>query len=224
MSERDPTPIVDHAVAFRRSLGLPDDYVPRPSTEFDLNAAVRRQRMETFRRLCPPEFHARIDEKLLPKREAWAEADRWDGSFPGVWLWGEATGDAKSRMLWRKFGMVHVERGLSVQRVSGLNLAEEYADSKRAGRTANFYRHLCGTDAVMLDDLDKMTLPERGLGFSKRDEAETNARFLRELFDEFYEQHTPVLVTANRSIAWFGERCGETAERRMRAVCREIVF
>ncbi len=47
---------------------------------------------------------------------------------------------------------------------------------------------------------------------------------LRELFDTFYEDHTRVVVMANQPIAWFAQRIGESAERRMRAVCVEVNF
>lgn len=222
MDDTDPVPMSSLAESIRKEWGLLE--VRTQPAPFDVREAVRRQRLETFHRFCPPEFHQKIDMTKIRNQKAWADADKWQGEFPGVWLWSKETGEAKTRMLWRKFGQLHVDAGLSVQRVTGLNLAEEYADCFRCGKTAQFYRHLCGTDVVMLDDLDKMPLPDEGQGFGEREAGVRGARMLRELFDTFYEEHTRVLVTANQPIQWFEERIGPSAERRMRTVCTEIEF
>lgn len=195
-----------------------------PAPTYNLAAHIKRQRMESFHKSCPEEFHQAIDRTKIKNLKAWDEADKWDITAPGIWIWSHATGEAKTRMLWRKFGQAHVEKGLTVQRTTGLNLAEEYHDCYKRNTTSLFYRMICATDVVMFDDLDKMRLPEDGQGYAEREEASRNARMLRELFDTFYEEHTQVLVTANEPISWFADRIGESAERRMRAVCTEIKF
>lgn len=219
MSDRDPQPI---GTLIDRK-GLPNVTTTEPAP-CDIAAIIRRQRLDAFHRQCPPEFHVAIDEAKLPNLQAWKESDAWHGDFPGLWLWSKATGMGKTRMLWRKFGELHVQRGMSVQRTTGLNLAEEYHDAFNRNQTANFYRAICCVQVVMMDDLDKMPLPERNLGFGATEHAARNARMLRELFDTFYEEHTRVVVTANQPIAWFAQRIGESAERRMRAVCVEVNF
>tara|TARA_R110000868_G_scaffold253540_1_gene510112 strand:- start:487 stop:1161 length:675 start_codon:yes stop_codon:yes gene_type:complete len=185
---------------------------------------IRQNRMERFKLMCPPEFQKKIDEKLIENPTAWAEADKWEGSFPGLWLWSNDTGRAKTRMLWRKFGALHVNQGKVVARITGLNLAEEYHDAFNRNRTSEFYGQFSKMGVVMLDDLDKMPLPHQDASFSQSDQGMRNARFLRELFDKFYENHVPVLVTANENIKFFAERIGPSAERRMREVCKEISF
>ncbi len=227
-----PVTGADFLDVLRREWGLPprDPAAPAPRALTEEEHAeqtrriVREQRMAAFRQFCPEEFRQKIDRALIPNLAAWDDADTWAGGFPGVWLWSHETGEAKTRMLWRKFGQLHAEQGRTVMRVTGVNLAEEYHDCYQRSTTAQFYRHLCGGGVVMLDDLDKMPLPQGEQGFGERDNAMRNARMLRELFDTFYEEHTPVLVTANEPIAWFGKIIGPSGERRMRAVCREVAF
>jgi hypothetical protein len=222
----------DFLDVLRREWGLPprDPNAPvaAPMSEEEAAAHTRRlireQRREAFRRFCPEEFRQKIDRTKIPNVAAWDEADAWSGGCPGLWLWSHETGEAKTRMLWRKFGQLHAEQGKTVLRVTGLNLAEEYHDCYKRNCTAQFYRHMCGVQVVMLDDLDKMPLQRRDQGYAERDNAVQNGRMLRELFDTFYEERTPVLVTANEPIAWFADILGPSTERRMRAVCREVAF
>lgn len=223
MSDREPQQLGDLAEGFRKMWGMPDGPLPEPPP-VDRAAERRKQRMEIYKRQCPAEFLQPIDRRKIKNLAAWDEADAWPVTFPGCWLWSRETGEAKSRMLWRQFGRAHVEKGMSVQRTTGLNLSEEYHDCHKKNCTSQFYRQMAGTEVVMLDDLDKMNLPAGGQGFGEREEGMRNARMLRELFDTFYEEHTRVLVTANEPISWFAERIGESAERRMRAVCTEIHF
>ncbi len=215
--------IGDLAAHFRKEWGLEDKPLAEPK-EFDLQSYLREQRMNAFKRFCPEEFLKAIDRRKIRNLVAWDLADQWDGSFPGLWLWSHDTGEAKTRMLWRKFGQCHVEKGMTVQRTTGLNLSEEYHDAYQKNRTSDFYRHIVGCQVVMLDDLDKMALPNEQLGYSERDQGARNGRMIRELFDTFYEEHIRVVVTANEPIKWFAERIGESAERRMRSVCVEIPF
>jgi hypothetical protein len=194
--------------------------LPIPSTA----ELIRQQRLTRFNEFCPAEFRAKIDRAKIPCLEAWDDADKWNGEFPGLWIWSEDTGKAKTRMLWRKFGHLHVRLAKNILRVTGINLAEEYHDSFNKSKTADFYRALMAVDVVMLDDLDKMALPEQGDGFGQQEQAARNGRMLRELFDKFYEHHVPVLVTANQPIEWFGQRIGASGERRMRECCRVVSF
>lgn len=224
-TETEPLPpaLSDFVAELCRAWGVPAGPLPPPQP-FDLTKAIRAQRMESFHRFCPQEFHARIDESKIPNLAAWKKADAWTGKYPGLWLWSRRSGRGKTRMLWRHFGRLHVDHGRTVQRTTGVNLAEEYHDRHKRNQTGAFYRDLCCTDIVMLDDLDKLVLPEEGQGFGQAEEAGRNVRMLRELFDTFYEEHTPVIVTANKPINWFAERIGESGDRRLRAVCTEIEF
>lgn len=226
----DPKSMESLGDEIRRLWGLPPrpiDQVPRVWSEEEemerVQKLVRDQRMESFKRFCPVHFLEAIDRSKIPNLAAWDEADAWSGGWPGVWLWSHDTGEAKTRMLWRKFGQLHVERGRSVVRVTGLNVAEDYAQAYREGRTTEFYGRFARMGCVMMDDLDKMELPDPNRS-DAQDRAARNARMLRELFDDFYERHQPVLVTANEPIAWFSERIGKSGERRMLEVCREVAF
>lgn len=196
-----------------------------PRVAFDDEAAtralIRAQRMETFKGFCPVEFLKAIDETKIRNMAAWERADDWNGRFPGVWLWSADTGEAKTRMLWRQFGRMHVDQGRMVCRVTGLNLAEAYGEAYFENKTTAFYHRFAKFDAWLLDDLDKMKLPD---GHHYDSTADRNGRMLREVFDKFYESHKPVLVTANEPIAWFQARLGESTARRMREVCTEIEF
>ncbi len=210
---------------WRKNGYLPPEGTPvTPTPEFDVKAYVVAQRMARFKEFCPVEFQKKIIPKLIESPAAWALADAWEGTHKGVWLWSHGTGMAKSRMLWRKYGQLHVRKGKSVLRITGFNLAEAYHDSLIIGKTSSFYGRIMGCDVVMLDDLDKMKLPDDADGFKEKEEGARNARMLRELFDRFYERHAPVLVTANEPIAWFTERIGPSGGRRMAEVCDEICF
>lgn len=204
---------------------LPAEGTPiAPATEFDSAAYIREQRMRKFKEYCPAEFQKKIDPSKIESLEAWNEADKWMGTHPGLWLWSHETGLAKTRMLWRKFGQLHVTQAKNVMRITGFHLGEAYHDALNRNRTFSFYHAFLSVEVVMLDDLDKLKLPEETDGFSAKEEAARNARMLRELFDRFYEAHTPVLVTANEPISWFEERIGPSGGRRMREVCTEIAF
>jgi hypothetical protein len=197
---------------------------PIEAKPFDVSEYVRKQRMERFKQFCPTEFQQAIKPDLIEDPAAWEKADAWNGTHKGIWIWSHATGLAKSRMLWRKYGQLHVKQAKTVCRITGFNLAEAYHDAVNQSKTASFYYGLLGFDVIMLDDLDKMLLPEEGLGFKEQESAGRNARMLRELFDRFYERHMPVLVTANEPIEWFTQRCGPSTGRRMTEVCTEIAF
>lgn len=174
---------------------------------------IRAQRLEAFKASCPEEFRKKIDRALIPNLAAWDKADSWAGTFPGVWLWSHKTGQAKTRMLWRQFGRLHVERGRTVLKITGQALAEEYFAYHMAGEPRAFYGWVNGYDVVMLDDLDKIDLDDRRA-----------PRMCRELFDELYGNHKPVLVTANEPIAHFQKRIGDSTSRRMSSVCVEVAF
>ena len=174
---------------------------------------VRTQRMEAFKTSCPAEFRAKIDRARIPNLDAWDRADAWTGSHPGIWLWSHETGHAKSRMLWRQFGRLHVERGKAVLKISGQALAEQYFGYHMSGNPRAFYHWVMAYDVVMLDDLDKIDLDDKRA-----------PRMCRELFDEFYAHQKPVLVTANEPIAHFQKRVGESTSRRMSEVCAEVKF
>ncbi len=214
----------DIVAQWREAGFLPAQDVPREPVRFDATAYVRQQRLERFKEFCPAEFREKIDRTRIPNLAAWDEADVWRGDHPGLFIWSHDTGLAKSRMLWRKFGQLHVEHGKTVVRVTGLNLSEEYHDAYHHNKTSEFYSGLMRFGVVMLDDLDKMPLPELRQGFAQHANADRNARMLREIFDRFYQHHTPVLVTANEPMTWFEERIGASGGRRMREVCREIAF
>lgn len=224
----DPDPVLlgSHFRDEWKRLGLLTDAPPAPrAPEPDLAAQVKAQRMATFRNFCPAQFQQRIDRTKIPNLAAWDLADKWNGTFPGVWLWSHSTGEAKTRMLWRKYGQLHVEQGRVVSRITGLNLAEFYHDCYRQNRTSEFYHRITKFDVLMLDDLDKIPLPQGDLGYSAKDAADMNARMLREVFDHLYEAMKAVLVTSNEPISYFAERCGPSTERRMREACiNEICF
>lgn len=208
-----------------KDAGIIGDAPRAPAKEFNVAEYIAQQRTAKWREYCPEEFRKPIDRAKLKNLVAWDDADRWDGAFPGLWLWSHETGMGKTRLLWRKYGQFHVRRGRIVIRISGLGLAEMYHDYFNKSATSDFYREFNRKDGiVMLDDLDKMTLPEKEHGFSQQDQSARNARMLRELFDKFYENHTPVLVTANENIEWFEERIGPSGARRMREVCKMIAF
>lgn len=180
---------------------------------YDPSALARKSRLGQFRGICPDEFFAKIDETKIPNLKAWHEADAWTGSHPGLWLWSPETGRAKTRMLWRQFGRLFVERNRRCIKITGQALAEEYFSYHMDGDPTGFYRWILGHDVVMLDDLDKMDLSDKRA-----------PRMCRELFDKAYESHKPLLVTANEPIAHFQQRLGDSTSRRMAAVCREIRF
>jgi predicted ATPase len=200
--------------------GIIPDGPPPPVIELSeeeraakVKAEILAQRLEKFKEQCPEQFRAKIKPELLPNLAAWNEADKWFGTFPGLWLWSEQTGRGKTRMLWRKFGVLHVERGRTVLKISGQALAEEYFRYHMEGDPRSFYRWVTRYDVVMIDDLDKVDMSDRRA-----------PRMLRELFDEFYSHKSVVLVTANEPIRYFEGVIGESTSRRMRAVVAEIQF
>lgn len=175
---------------------------------------IRHQRLESFKRLCPEEFRAKIDRARIPNLVAWDKADAWEpGTYPGLWLWSSATGKAKTRMLWRKVGQAMVKLGKRHLFTTGAKLGEFQYECWRDGEPTEFLRRFRNYDFVVLDDLDKFPLTE-----------ERSARALRELFDEFYSKHVSVLVSANEPPDVIGEKIGASCLRRVNAVCESIEF
>ena len=191
----------------------PPQLITPEEEESNVRNAIRAQRMDAFKARCPEEFRSKIDRALIPNLKAWDQADAWAGTFPGVWLWSRETGRAKTRMLWRQFGRLHVDHGKSVLKITGQALAEEYFRYHMAGEPRAFYHWVKRHDIIMLDDLDKLDMEDRRA-----------PRMCRELFDELYSFHKPVLVTANEPIAHFQRRIGDSTARRMNSVCTEIAF
>lgn len=178
-----------------------------------VRAYIRQQRLDAFRSQCPDEFRKAINRDLIPNHAAWDKADVWTGTFPGIWLWSHKSGMAKTRMLWRQFGRLHVDHGKTVLKITGQALAEEYFRYHMDGEPRAFYGWVTRYDVVMLDDLDKIDLEDRRA-----------PRMCRELFDELYSRHKPLLVTANEPIAHFQKRIGDSTGRRMSSLCVEIPF
>ncbi len=190
---------------------------PPPPRAYDPVAEARKSRLGQFRGICPSEFLRTIDRGLIPSLPAWDQADAWDGSHPGLWLWSKKTGQAKTRMLWRHFGRLFVEGNRRCIRVGGVQLGEVYFKYHMKGNPDDFYSLMTNHDVVFIDDLDKINL--------RNDDRVSIPRMLHELFNKFYEAHKPVLVTANESIEFFRSRLGESADRRINAVCaKEIEF
>lgn len=182
-------------------------------TEDEVQAAARKGRLVQFQEICPAEFRPKIDEALLPNLGSWREADKWDGSHLGIFLWSHETGRAKTRMLWRQFGRLYVERGKRVIKFTGQKLAEVYFGYHMDGDPSGFYRWIMSHQVLMLDDLDKIRFDD-----------ERATRMLRELFDQLYSARHAVLATSNEPIEFFSKHIGESGARRIRAVCREIKF
>lgn len=185
----------------------------RPEIKRDTASILRQQRLDRFRELCPAEFRAAIDRAKVPNLAAWDDADRWDGTHPGIWLWSHETGRAKSRMLWRQFGRLHVEHGKRILRITGQQLAEEYFAQHMAGEPREFYKWVSRHQVLMLDDLDKIDTAEM-----------RTAKMLRELWDVIYAEHIAVLVTANEPPAHFEQKLGRSLGRRIAESVREIKF
>lgn len=192
---------------------FPDATAPKLDEAEVVREMLRNQRMERFKAICPSEFRKPIDRSLLPNVKAWDAADKWAGAFPGIWLWSHETGRAKTRMLWRQFGRLHVGSGKMILKASGQCLAEEYFSAHMDGEPRAFYRWAMKHDIVMIDDIDKLDTSDARA-----------AKMLRELFDCLYSENKPVLATSNEPIAFFERKIGASTARRMREVCVEVCF
>lgn len=211
-TEKHPQAIESFRDAWLKA-GLIAPEAPKPEAKpFDIAEAVRAQRTERFRALCPEEFYQKIDRSLLPNLAAWDLADAWNLAAPGLWLWSHETGKGKSRMAWRLFGRAHVSLGKYVLKASGQSLCENYFEAHMDGDPRRFYRRMLEPDILVIDDLDKAEITER------------NRRAIRELFDDLYSHRKAVVITANEPIEWFRASLGESCVRRMNEVCREIKF
>lgn len=198
-------------------VGIKSESETTESGEDVTRKILEKQRLERFLATCPAEFRKPINRALIANLSAWDRADLWSGEFPGVWIWSAETGRCKTRMLWRKFGQLHVKHGKTILKSSAQNLCEEYFSFHMDGDPRAFYRWVLKHDVVMIDDADKIDV---------RDQAKDvrSGRMFRELFDELYANNRPTLVTANKRIDHFEKTLGESAARRMRAVCVEIEF
>lgn len=213
----EPKTIAELTAEWRAAGLLPEPGAVPCQTESEIEERTRQirrtQRLARFSELCPAQFRKRIDRSLLPNLSAWDQADGWDGTFPGLWLWSHATGRGKTRMAWRLYGRHHVDRGKSIIKATGQALAEEYFGYHMDGDPRGFYRWLHRGEILVIDDLDKVDYDDRRYG-----------RMIRELFDEIYSHQWPVIVTANEPIEHFGAVLGASAVRRMRESTREIAF
>lgn len=187
--------------------------VKNESSEDAVKKCVREQRFSRFREICPAEFAKKIDRSRIKNLDAWDDADKWEGAFPGLWIWSHETGLGKTRMLWRKFGHLHVNLGRVIVKSSGQNLVERYFEYHMDGNPSAFYGWLLRHEVVMIDDIDKVDLDDKRA-----------RQMMRELFDRMYEANKLILVTANEPIAEMERRLGLSGGRRMRELCREVHF
>ncbi|MSU47390.1 MAG: hypothetical protein EXS42_09800 [Lacunisphaera sp.] len=192
--------------------------IPPPNELVDLDARsrelIQESRLNDFKAKCPPEFLPPIKRALLSNLEAWDAADSWtSGTYPGLWLWSAETGRCKTRMAWRKIEQGIVKLGLRYVFTTGGSLADLCYQDFREGEPAEFVRRFKRYNLVVIDDVDKFPFADERPG-----------RAFRDLFDYFYSQHVSVLVTSNEPIDYVAQRLGDSSERRIREVCRELRF
>lgn len=166
---------------------------------------LTRDRAKWFEERCPEEFKgAFVPERSRAPHVALQQAMLWRGAFPGVWLWSNATGQGKTRMMWTLVRVARVDLGRSILEYTGQQWADEFWRHHMDGKADELWGWLKRWDVLVLDDVDKINVGDV-----------RQQRALREFFDVIYRERKPAIVTANKPPSWIAETLGQSAERRV---------
>lgn len=166
-------------------------------------AAELADRLAAFRKICPPEFMARVDRAKLTDGAAFDHVSMWNGGFPGAIATGP-TGTSKSRACWSALGRLNVREGKSFAWFPVKRLITEFVRYENKDLAEEFYRNYRHYDLLFVDDLDK---------FNSAFESEGAALF--QFYDWVYREHRPVLTTTNKGREWWENLMGEAFARRL---------
>jgi hypothetical protein len=201
-NDREPRSIEELMEGFvaRSSVLVPDEAFVKASRE-----RLVAQRTKSFFDRCPAEFAVPIDRRRM--RAPAAAVDRalsWRATFPGVWLWSEASGQGKTRVLWQLYRIARVDLGKSVLERTGQQWADEVWHHHMEGKSHELWGWLARWDVLVFDDLDKVNIDDQ-----------RQVRALREVFDLIRRERMPAVVTTNRPPEWVESAMGGSAERRV---------
>lgn len=169
------------------------------------------KRLANFRKICPPEFMAKIDRTKVPNPAAFDTVAGWNGRTPGILAWGD-TDTAKSRAAWSALGRLYVKEGRTFAWFSAKRLVDELEryESKHAGD--EFWRFYSGYDMLFVDDADKINW-----------QFESQGILLFQFYDWVYRAQRPCITTTNRSREWWTKGLGGAFTRRLFDDCHSAV-
>lgn len=178
----------------------PDEIAAR---EKRLQEFERNERLACFRKICPPEFQAKIDRDQLASQPAFDAVCAWTGTFPGILCHGP-TGTAKTRACWSTIGRLMVNEARSLAWFPVKRLITEFARYESKDLADEFWRFYRGFNLLFVDDLDKINW---------QFESESSALF--QFYDWIYRERRPCLTTTNHTRQWWSDKMGDAFARRL---------
>jgi len=181
----------------------------RPEDEADLADRRARtledERLMRFRRVCPPEFMAKINTAMLINPAAFERVAQWNGTFPGPCAFG-STGTAKTRAAWSAIGRLWVRENRPFAWFPVKRLVTEFERYESKGLADEFWANYSAPrfSLLFVDDVDKINW-----------QFESQMSALFSFYDWIYRAHIPCISTTNKPREWWAEKMGEAFVRRL---------
>lgn len=192
----------DNAYDWRATFLAARDQLPDQVT-VPFERTPEGERLQKYRKVCPPEFVAKLDRSLLPNTDTFDRVALWDGAFPGPCASG-ATGTGKTRAAWSALSRLYVRENkpfawFPVRRlVTELGKYEEYNAADEFFRTYDYH------PILMVDDADKINW-----------QFESQLQLLFAFYDWIYRTRKPCITTTNKDREWWANKMGEAFARRL---------
>lgn len=160
-------------------------------------------RMAEFRRVCPPQFLAKIDRTRLSKPESFDLVAQWDMSFPGPCASG-GTGSCKTRAAWSALGRLFVKCSKSFVWFPVRRLITELERYDTMNSADTFFWNVSAYRAILIDDLDKVNW-----------QFESRTELLFAFYDWVYRNKKACITTTNKDRKWWANKMGDAFTRRL---------
>jgi hypothetical protein len=161
------------------------------------------ERLAKFKRICPPEFSAKIDQVKLVDPDAFCRVSQWDGSFPGPLAIG-ATDTAKTRSAWSAMGRLYVRENKPFAWFPVRRMVGELEKFEQHNAADEFFRSYSFFKVLMVDDLDKINW-----------QFESHLALVFAFYDWVYRSHIPCITTTNKPRKWWENKMGDAFSRRL---------
>lgn len=199
-TDRDPVSIESLRAEWEAAFAALPDAAP---AALPPDATPEGERLCRFRKICPPEFLAKIDRAKLRNPAAFDRVALWDGRFPGPLAWGD-TSMAKSRAAWSALGRLWVKEARGFTHFTARRLVAELQRYEERGISEEFFRQQTFFSVLLVDDIDKINW-----------QFESQGAALFAFYDWVYSRRIACISTTNRPRAWWAEKMGDAFARRL---------
>lgn len=196
--EEKPAPFPDMRAEMVAAVATLPEHVEIPHS-----MTPEGERLEAFRKVCPPEFMSSIDRSKLPNLPAFDQVAKWSGAYPGPCAFGD-TNTGKTRAAWSVVGRLYVKENRSFCWFPVRRLSAEMERYEKINLSDEFFRNLSHYRLLLVDDLDKINW-----------QFDSYKEQLFAFFDWVYRTNKPCVTTTNKDRVWWADRMGDAFARRL---------